>query len=158
MKKIILDVSAGCRMTWYKKNNPHVVFLDKRKKVRGFMSTRPNAEILPDIVADWKQIPFKNKSFKLVLWDPPHTIRKNEEGGIIAERYGRLTHQNWQTELKKGFKECWRVLEPEGVLIFKWAECDKKLKEVLPLFFKEPLFGSRSGNRGQTVWLCFMKI
>ena len=158
MKKIILDACCGGKMFWWDKQNPTVLFFDKRKKSKGFMRTRPSFEVAPDIVGDFRHLPFKNGSFKMVVFDPPHTIRPKEEGGIIAERYGRLTNKNWDQDLKEGFKECWRVLEPYGTLIFKWAENDKKLKELIPLFPAQPLFGSRVGARGNTIWLCFMKI
>ena len=33
--------------------------------------------------------------------------------------------------MKAGFDECMRVLEPDGVLVFKWNEDQIKLNEVL---------------------------
>jgi SAM-dependent methyltransferase len=159
MKKIILDVCCGGKMFWWDKSNPHVLFLDKRSKEKGFMKTRQNFEVKPDIVGDFRHLPFEDASFKMVVFDPPHTIRKNPEtGGVIAERYGRLATETWARDLQEGFQECWRVLEPHGTMIFKWAENDKKLKEIVPLFPAEPMFGSRVGARGKTIWLCFMKI
>lgn len=114
MKKIILDACCGGRMFWWNKNNPNVLFLDKRKKPKGFMRTRPSFEINPDIVGDFRNLPFKDKSFKMVVFDPPHTIRNKEEGGIIAERYGRLMLSTWEKDLALGFSECWRVLKSGG--------------------------------------------
>jgi len=135
-----------------------VLFLDKRRKPKGFMKTRPSFEVEPDMVADFCHLPFDDSSFKMVVFDPPHTIRPNPEtGGVIAERYGRLGTKDWAQTLELGFKECWRVLGPDGVLIFKWAESDKKLKDLIPLFPAEPLFGSRVGAQGKTIWLCFFK-
>lgn len=145
-------------MFWWNKANPAVLFLDERRKPKGFMKTRPSFEVNPDLVADFRDLAFEDGAFKMVVFDPPHTIREKKEGGIIAERYGRLTKENWSDDLRMGFSECWRMLEPFGVLIFKWAETDKKLKDLIPLFPAEPLFGSRVGARGKTIWLCFMKI
>lgn len=50
-----------------------------------------------------------------------------------------------------------RVLEPEGVLVFKWNETQVKLREVLSLTPEKPLFGQVSGRGGLTHWLVFMK-
>lgn len=52
------------------------------------------------------------------------------------------------------FRECFRVLEPGGVLVFKWCEDQVSTAEVLKLASHEPLFGHR---RGKTVFLVFMK-
>jgi SAM-dependent methyltransferase len=156
-EKFILDATAGGRMMWFNKKHPNVLYLDKRIRPKGFLRVRPNFEIKPDICADFKNLPFLDNQFKLVVFDPPHTIRKCEDGGIIAERYGRLTFENWKETLKEGFCECLRVLEPGGILIFKWNEKEKKLKEILALCSIQPLFGHTTGSRSQTHWLCFMK-
>ena len=54
--------------------------------------------------------------------------------------------------------ECFRVLKDEGILIFKWNECDVPLKEVLKLTTYKPLFGHPSGKAQKTHWVCFMKL
>lgn len=157
MKKIV-DVCCGGKMFWWNKNHPDVLYLDKRSREKGFMTTRKNFEVKPDKIADFRNLAFlKSNSFKMVVFDPPHTIRAGE-GGILGERYGRLDKKHWKEDLTAGFKECWRILGEDGVLIFKWAECDKKLKDIIPCFPADPLFGSRVGSRGETIWLCFMKL
>ena len=55
---------------------------------------------------------------------------------------------------KQGFNECMRVLESDGLLIFKWSEDQIKLTEVLKCFAKKPLLGDQ---RGKTRWLVFIK-
>lgn len=57
-----------------------------------------------------------------------------------------------------GFIECFRVLKPNGILIFKWSEVEIPLKEILNLCPNYPLFGNRSGKHNNTHWLCFMKL
>ena len=52
---------------------------------------------------------------------------------------------------------CFRVLKPEGVLVFKWNETQVKVREVLALTPHQPLFGQVSGRTGMTHWLVFMK-
>ena len=49
------------------------------------------------------------------------------------------------------------MLEPHGVLVFKWAEVQVRLAEVLALTPHKPMFGSTSGKKAGTHWLVFMK-
>lgn len=144
-------------MFWFDKNYPGALYMDKRLEPKGFMSTRKNFEVKPDVVGDFRKMPFKDASFSMVVFDPPHTIRNKEEGGIIAQRYGRLTLATWEKDLARGFAECWRVLKPNGTLIFKWAESDKTIEEISPFFPAPPLFGSRVGKANKTIWLVFFK-
>lgn len=71
----------------------------------------------------------------------------------IAKKDGVLP-KDWKTYLKAGFDECMRVLEPDGILIFKWNEEQIKLNDVLKEFGKKPLLGDQ---RGKTRWIVFMK-
>lgn len=75
---------------------------------------------------------------------------------------GYCTHrvfneENWREDLRAGFSECFRVLKPDGVLVFKWHEFNIPLKEILKLTPIQPLFGHKSGKAQLTHWLCFMK-
>jgi hypothetical protein len=155
--KEILDACCGGRMMWFNKKHPNALYVDKRVRPKGFLTVRPNFEVSPDQVEDFTNLSFPDESFHLVVFDPPHTIRIQEEGGLIAERYGRLTIANWEADLAAGFSECWRVLKVNGTLIFKWAENDKKIEAIKPFFPSEPLFGTRSGKAGKTIWLVFFK-
>lgn len=159
--KFILDACCGGRMFWFNKKHPAAVYMDIRKKGKGFIKDRPNFEINPDIVGDFRKIPFPDKSFKLVIWDPPH-IKFRGYKSWASEKYGSLDPKTWAADLKKGFNECWRVLEDYGTLIFKWStERDSrsvKVSEILKLFHTQPLVGHTSGRVGNTVWMCFMKI
>ncbi len=47
-----------------------------------------------------------------------------------------------------------RVLEPFGILVFKWNEQQIKMSEILKLIDYKPLFGDR---RSKTIWAVFMK-
>lgn len=58
----------------------------------------------------------------------------------------------------QGFRECMRVLKPDGVLVFKWSEVHVSTREILDVIGEEPLFGHRSGKKMNTHWLCFMKF
>jgi len=142
-------------MFWFNKNDSDVVFIDKTPRPLGCVKQRPNFECKPDIVMDFTNLKFKNKTFKLVVFDPPH-LRYAGKNGWMAKKYGVLS-VDWEKELQKGFIECWRVLKDDGILIFKWNEYQIPLSKVLKLFNKKPLFGHRSGKGGNTHWLCFMK-
>ena len=109
--------------------------------------------INPDIVADFTAIPFEDNTFKLVVFDPPHLVRVGEKSWLL-KKYGKL-NESWPQDIKKGFEECFRVLEPNGTLIFKWNEDQIKLGQILKLAPQEPLFGDK---RSKTHWLVFMKV
>lgn len=157
--KFILDACCGGRMFWFDKKNPNVLFMDIRREPKGFMKIRPNFEVEPDEIGDYTNIKHPDKSFKMVVWDPPHTIRPGSgKRGIIEMRYGRLRKETWEENIRKGFQECWRVLDDYGTLIFKWNSKEKTIQEILNLFSEKPLFGHTTNNKGNTHWMCFMKI
>jgi len=157
-EKFILDVCCGGRMMWFNKKHPNVLYLDIRTRARGFCKERKNFCIQPDFIADYTDLKIKSESFELVVWDPPHCIRKKSELGVITKKYGSLGPNEWRENLTKGFSECFRVLKNHGVLIFKWNEQEKKLSDILKLFPVDPLFGHTTGSRSKTHWLCFIKI
>lgn len=109
--------------------------------------------IRPDVVGDFRAMPFADCSFRLVVFDPPH-LRWCGEGSWMKAKYGQLNRETWQDDLRRGFAECFRVLMPHGVLVFKWNERQVKLNEVVKLAPMPPLFGQRAGK---THWLVFMK-
>ena len=106
----------------------------------------PKAQL---VIAD---VPYSDNSFKVVVFDPPHLIHAGT-GSWLRKKYGVLP-EDWPTYLKAGFDECMRVLETEGLLVFKWNEDQIALSEVLKVFGTKPLLGDQ---RGKTRWLIFMK-
>ena len=151
MSKKILDACCGSRMFWFDKVHPGTIYMDNREFEDTLCDGR-KLIIKPDIVADFTKMPFKDNSFKLVVFDPPHLLRAGKESWL-AKKYGVLGI-NWKENLEDGFNECFRVLEPGGTLIFKWNEEQVKLKEILELVPYVPLFGDK---RSKTHWLVFMK-
>lgn len=146
-------------MFWFNKKHPNVLYIDIRSEGKGFMKIMPSFEVAPDEIADYTKLPYADKSFKMVVWDPPHTVRPGtSKPGYIAIKYGKLAPENWEENLEKGFGECWRVLDDFGVLIFKWNSKEKKINDVLKLFSRQPLFGHTTNNKNNTHWMCFMKI
>ena len=155
--KKILDACCGGRMFWFDKKNPDVLFTDIRSEefVTGTGKHKRDRKVLPDEIQDFRCMTHKDQSFKMVVFDPPHLfVGKNSYMGRI---YGRLERGTWEDDLRKGFTECFRVLKPDGVLIFKWNESDVPLKNVLALTDYKPLFGHPSGKAQKTHWICFMK-
>ena len=154
MKKNILDVCCGSRMFWFDKYNPDVIFNDIRRESHTLCDGR-TLDIDPDTQMDFRKLEFKNGQFKLVIFDPPHLIKLGKNSWM-AKKYGVL-EKDWKEDLRKGFSECFRVLEDYGVLIFKWNERDKKISEILKLTNQKPLFGHTTGRSGNTKWICFIK-
>ncbi len=157
-EKLILDVCCGGRTIWFNKNHPAALYLDIRKEEKGFTKERPNFAVQPDKIMDFRNLEFADRSFKLIVFDPPHMKEGKAGTGIFRKKYGALNEETWAADLKKGFDECWRVLEDNGILIFKWSSIQIKISEVLKVFDKQPLFGHPTGKNGNTMWMCFMKI
>ena len=149
--KRILDATCGSRMIWFDKENPDVVYMDNRELTDILCDGRV-LNINPDVVADFRDMPFEDNTFYLVVFDPPHLIKAGKNSWL-AKKYGVLS-QNWKQDIAQGFRECMRVLKPNGILIFKWNEEQVKLSEVLEAIDYKPLFGNR---RSKTHWLVFMK-
>lgn len=155
--KPILDVACGGRMFYFDKQDERVLYCDKRETKTTLCDKRA-FEVKPDVVSDFTNLPFEDNTFKLVVFDPPHLLHKSDSPitGWQMTKYGAL-QGDWKTELRKGFAECFRVLEPNGVLIFKWNETDIRVSEILKLTPEKPLIGHKSGKRSNTHWMCFMK-
>ena len=148
-------------MMWFDKADARAIFGDQRCETIT-VTDRSHREdgtrtlrIEPDVLLDFRALPYPDGSFKLVAFDPPHVVRAGPRSWLAA-KYGKLG-QDWRDDLRQGFAECFRVLEPSGVLVFKWNETQVKLAEVLATTPERPLFGQVSGRRGMTHWLVFMK-
>lgn len=162
MRKMILDPCCGSRMMYKNKFDSRVLFGDIRKETitvtdrsNGKQDGTRTIHIEPDTLMDFRNLPFADGAFKLVSFDPPHLVQAGPKSWLAA-KYGKLS-DNWRDDLSRGFAECLRVLEPHGVLVFKWNETQVKVKEVLELAPIAPLFGHISGRKGLTHWLVFMK-
>lgn len=150
----ILDACCGSKMFWFNKNDPDVVFGDIRSEEHTLCDGR-KLIIAPDMVIDFRELPFADARFKLVVFDPPHLDNCGPKGwqGL---KYGKLS-KSWKEDLSQGFAECFRVLEPAGLLIFKWNEARIKKSEVLPLSPFPPMLGHTTALNGKTHWYVFMK-
>jgi len=73
----ILDACCGSRMFWFDKQNPNVLFIDKRSetveaKDSSQKSSLRTIEVKPDLIADFTDMPFEDEKFAMVVFDPPH--------------------------------------------------------------------------------------
>lgn len=147
-----LDVCCGGRKFWFDKDDSRALFLDNRT-VETTLCDGRRFKVAPDMELDFRNLPFQDCTFPLVVFDPPHLTQAGNSSWL-ATKYGVLDH-DWRDDLRKGFSECFRVLMPLGTLIFKWCEEQVKLSEVLALTEEKPLFGNRRGKT--TIWVVFQK-
>lgn len=160
---IALDPCCGSKMMWFNKHHPDVVFGDKRHESLTVTDRSHGREdgtralcIEPDALMDFRALPYPDSTFHLVAFDPPHLLRAGPRSWLAA-KYGKLG-TDWRDDLGKGFAECFRVLKPNGTLVFKWNETQIKLREVLALTPHQPLFGNTAGKKNGTHWIVFMKL
>ncbi len=157
----VLDPCCGGRLMWFDKSDARAVFSDRREVSltmpdRTAKNGAQHLEVRPDLVADFTALPFADGTFSLVAFDPPHLARGGKSSWMIA-KYGQL-EGDWREMLRRGFAECWRVLRPQGTLVFKWSEIQVPLSAILPLAPAKPLFGNRCGKTNKLHWLVFHKL
>ena len=157
---VVLDPCCGSRMFWFDKSDSRALFGDVRKErhsLKDSSSKSGSRELIidPDLQMDFRNLPFPDNHFHLVVFDPPH-LTSNGSSGWLAKKYGKLG-DSWRSDIKSGFSECFRVLKPHGTLVFKWNETDVKVSDVLRLTDCKPLFGNRCGKRSKSHWIVFMK-
>ena len=162
MEKKIVDVTCGSRSIWFNKEHPAAVYCDRRRETfhNSWKSTNKKSErscvIDPDVLCDFTDLPFEDNTFSLVVFDPPHIVKANETAWLV-KKYSKLD-ETWPQMIHDGFKECMRVLKPDGVLIFKWSEVQIPATDVWKAIGEKPLFGHHSGKKMNTYWGCFMKL
>lgn len=147
----VLDACCGSRMFHFDKDNEDVLYMDKRTYYEELESGHV-INVNPDVVADFRDMPFEDDSFYMVIFDPPH-LKQAGKNSWLAKKYGVLD-KTWPEDISKGFDECMRVLKPNGTLIFKWNEEQIKLREILDSINYKPIIGNK---RSKTHWLVFMK-
>ena len=160
MNAPVLDACCGSRMFWFDREDSRAVFGDKRREshsLKDKSSKGGSRELVidPDILMDFRDMPFPAETFSLVCFDPPHLMSAGPKSWL-ALKYGKLGN-DWRDDLRAGFTECFRVLKPAGTLVFKWNENQIPVKDVLALTEAKPLFGNRCGKTAKSHWLVFMK-
>ena len=156
---MILDATCGFKSTWFDKKNEETVFLDHRIMKPCKMPDGRNWEISPDVKAKWEFLPFRDNVFMCIYFDPPHILSKKtkNEKMVMKIKYGSLDPWRWQSIIYKAVCEFMRVLKPDGILILKWNETSKSLKNLLQCFPLNPLFGTptQHNTRAKTWFVVF---
>lgn len=88
-------------MFWFDKTNEDAVFMDRRNFAEKLSDGR-TLEVRPDIVGDFRSMPFEDESFYLVVFDPPHLIKAGDKSWL-AKKYGKLD-DTCQRILSKDFR------------------------------------------------------
>jgi hypothetical protein len=156
----ILDPCCGMRMFYFDRADPRVLFGDCRQETLTVAdrSVRDGARTLiidPDVMLDFRALPYPDGSFALVVFDPPHLVSAGPRSWLAA-KYGKLG-ANWREDIAAGFREGFRVLKAQGTLVFKWNECQVPLRDVLALAPQSPIFGNRQPKHTGSHWLVFLK-
>ena len=143
----ILDACCGSKMFWFNKNEPHTTYMDNRSDFNEYRDRDYIRSVVvnPDIVADFRKMPFEDNTFDLVVFDPPHLVRAGENSWLKM-KYGVLPEEDWQDYIKKGFDECMRVLKPTGTLLFKWSNNQIEFNQVFQAIGRKPILGDRRGE------------
>jgi SAM-dependent methyltransferase len=161
--KSVLDATTGGKHIWHEdmKQSDSVVFCDRRAVSPGEIEQQPNWSVQPDIIADYRNLPFSDTVFDLICFDPPHRVSDGGMetlSGIIETKYGALHAQTWQSDLRNAFSELWRVLKTNGVLTMKWNDAMRDDSSVLEQLPETPLYGTNTAKENtDTSWWVFHK-
>jgi len=169
----ILEATAGGRSYWHDKDHPETVFIDMRVErddkfvVRGYDQNNPDVErtgqytVLPHLQADFRNLPFPDRVFDLVVFDPPHFVTNNgmeKLSGIIKRKYGCLHAETWPRDIHDAFVELFRVMADHATLTFKFSDVDIGFEEILSVIPQEPLYGTTiKSTTHSTRWITFNK-
>lgn len=154
----VLDACCGSKMFWFDQNNPITTFQDKRTLDTNLCDGR-QLLVKPDVVADFTNMPWPDGVFKVVVLDPPHFDTGGDTGWQVL-KYGRLPKGKvaWTEYLERMFSESFRVLDEDGILVFKWNETQIPVSKILSCCKYKPMLGhKRAGKSADTHWILFMK-
>jgi len=151
----ILDMCCGSRMFWMDKHDERALFIDRREE-RHVLCDGRALQITPDVIADFRALPFADNTFAQVVFDPPHLERVGDNAWM-KKKYGSLDRNTWPDDLRAGFAEAFRVLRPHGTLVFKWNETQIPVGKVVALTEHKPTIWQRTGKADKTHWILFLK-
>jgi SAM-dependent methyltransferase len=114
--KLILDATVNRGRFWQ----------GSRRRVIG-MDIEP--KFYPDVVADNRQMPFADRCFDVVVYDPPHVPNQGKDRRKdFNTRFGLVLKSpaangyNFTHLYPPSVREAYRVLKPEGILLCKIAD------------------------------------
>ena len=142
-------------MSWSDKSDSRVPLGDMRDENWELCDER-RFKAQPDTLMDHRDRPSPDKTFRMIVLDPPH-LRNTGETSHMAQKYGCLDRETWQTDTKTMLGECSRVLKEHGVSIPKWNETQTPVSQILKLTDHKPLFGNKQPNHTGTHWIVFIK-
>ena len=102
------------------RNDSRVDFCDVRELNTNLCDGR-KLVVDPDYIADVTDLPQKDETYYLVVFDPPH-LNTIGETSWMCKKYGRLP-QDWKEFMRKAFSECWTCF-PEGRLLKAMRKSD----------------------------------
>ena len=152
--KNVLDACCGSRMFWFDKENPLTIYQDERELETTLCDGR-QLIVKPDVIGDFTKMDWPSEKFKIVVLDPPH-LKNAGDKSWSALKYGKLP-KDFKPYLTDMFSECFRVLESDGVLVFKWNEDQVLVREIIDCSPYKPMIGHKSGKQQKTHWILFMK-
>lgn len=76
----ILDARCGSRMFWWDKTEPHTTFMDIRQENRDITngSITKHVTVNPDVIADFRHMPFPDNHFDLVVRPSPPDLGRTQ--------------------------------------------------------------------------------
>jgi SAM-dependent methyltransferase len=114
--RTILDATVNVRRFW-KGSRRKVIGLDIDPKFK------------PDVVGDNRNMPFKDRCFDVVVYDPPHVPNQGKDlSKDFNDRFGLVLKSpaasgyNFSHLYPPFVAEAYRVLKPEGILLSKIAD------------------------------------
>lgn len=113
---LILDATVNGGRFW-EGSNRRVIGLDIDARHR------------PDVAADNRRMPFRDRCFDVVVYDPPHVPNQgkdqtkdfNTRFGLVLKS-GAKTGYNFNHLYPPFVREAYRILKPEGILFCKIAD------------------------------------
>lgn len=154
----VLDVTAGYRYIWFTKKLPYLgktLFLDVRR------------EVSPDVVADNEHLPFKNNSFKIVVYEMRGIVNPNFDSSFFKTEFGKRfwAMPSRSTLLRNVYCVNFEAARVAERLIVKWCDTQvsvETLKHLLTCWklVKQKTFRSFRAfhmSKNTTYWLFFEK-
>jgi len=165
---MILDATCGPKGMYHgltrQFTTEEIIFIDVRKGT--FTSINypdKSVTVQPDILADDRHLPFRDNTFTLIIFDPPHGQYSMKS--YLGPRFGGLTSRELRYLFIYANIEFHRVLKTPGYLLIKCVDSDDydyKVKRAFTNFkllldIKYPSQAHTKGSKTNTHWLLYVK-